>query len=340
MANQRDAFQKLLEQLGNTTEPIAFSSLYALSDLAGTRLAEFCTAWSTYPADRRGDLARALVELAEATFSVNFDAIFRHCLDDPSAAVRTAAVDGLWEDERTDLIGPFLTMLRADPSTQVRAAAATGLGRFVLAGELDELDAPIQERIMTELLTTIHSAEEPAEVRRRAIESAAYASTTEVQDAIELAYYDDDEKMRISAVVGMGRSCDMRWKSIILRELTNDSRAMRFQAAWTSGELMLREAVPILAQLIHDPDRQICNATIWALGQIGGSQAKQILISFYRAADEDIRIAIDEALAELALAEGDLEFPLYNFDKLDKHDWPDDESFPLWIEEEEEDWDL
>jgi HEAT repeat protein len=115
---------------------------------------------------------------------------------------------------------------------------------------------------------------------------------------------------------------------------------MRFQAAWTSGELMLREAVPILAQLIHDPDRQICNATIWALGQIGGSQAKQILISFYRAADEDIRIAIDEALAELALAEGDLEFPLYNFDKLDKHDWPDDESFPLWIEEEEEDWDL
>jgi HEAT repeat protein len=340
MTTKLDDVKALLALLADETQPITFSRLYVLSDLAGQALAEFRQDWATFSDNRRERIIRALVELAEANFAVNFDAIFRYALDDPSAVVRATAVEGLWEDERTDLIGPFLTMLRADPAALVRAAAATSLGRYVLAGEMDQLEAPIQNRIVTELQTVIHQPDEDVQVRRRAIESVAYACLPEIADLLEMAYYDDDDLMRLSAIVGMGRSCDRRWKSIILQELDSDSPAMRFQAAWASGELALHESVPLLARLIDDADREVCNATIWALGQIGGAQAKEILTTFYEAADEDAQLAIEDALAELALSAVELDFPLYELDETEED--LDDEALEedlilLWSDEGEDD---
>jgi hypothetical protein len=337
MSNDVDDPKTLLRQLGEQAETPPFSRLYSFSDLAGERLAGFCSVWDSFPTAQRRRLIHSLVELAEASFEVNFDAIFRYCLGDPDEEVRAAAIDGLWENEDVGLIGPLLTMLRSDPSTQVRAAAAAGLGRFVLASELEQLQPSIQARIMNELLTTIHLVDESIEVRRRAIESAAYTCAPEVIEALEIAYYDDDERMRISAIVGMGRSCDTRWKEIVLAELESPSTAMRYEAALACGGLMLRAAVPILAQLLDDADQQVRDATIWSLGQIGGDQAKQVLIAAYEEADDDTRVILDEALAEQALLEGDLEFMLYELDEDDGDDLLDDELLALWSDDEADD---
>jgi HEAT repeat protein len=337
MSSESESLNELLEQLDKEKRAIPFSKLYALSDLSRKQLAEFRPAWEALSADTRNRMIHAMVELAEMNFEVNFDSIFRLALDDPDAQVRAMAIDGLWEDEAPDLIGAYLTMLRNDPSPQVRAAAATGLGRYVLAGELEKLEAPIQARITAELLTISVLAGESIEVRRRAIESAAYVCTPEVQDILELAYFDEDEKMRLSAVVGMGRSCDPRWESYILEELRSQSPAMRFQAAWASGELVLGRAVPLLARLIQDPDRQVTMAAIWALGQIGGPEAKQILTNAYDDADEDTEAALDEALAELALAEGELDLAMYDFGEDEEEGLFDDEFITLWESEEDQD---
>ncbi len=344
MPVELDELKESLERLGETAQSIPFSMLYPLSDLAGERWVMFLSAWATYVTDQRRQVVLAMLELAEANVEVNFDTIFRHCLEDPDDEVRAMAIDGLWENEDVALIGPLLTMLRADPSVRVRAAAASGLGRFVLAGELEELEEPIEARIMTELLTAIHLAEESVEVRRRAIESVAYACTPEVLDVLEVAYHDEDETVRISAVTGMGRSCDKRWGDLLLRELGSESPAMRYEAAWACGELALHRAVSPLARLINDPDRQVCNAAIWALGQIGGSQAKEILLIAYDDADDDERVAIGDALAELALAEGDLNFAFYDLVD-DGADLPDEELFVLWAADEDtedphDEWDV
>jgi hypothetical protein len=340
MPTELDALRELLEQLGEKGRPSSVARLYLLSDLSGDDLAEFCAAWDTYQTAQRRRLLHSLVELAESNFEVNFDAIFYQALSDPDDEVRATAIDGLWENEGIGLIGPLLNMLRADPSPRVRASAATGLGRFVLAGELEEIEAPVHNRIMTELLTVLHLAGESVEVRRRAVESVAYACNPEVSEALELAYYDDDEGMRVSAVAGMGRSCDKRWKDVILRELQSTSPAMRYQATWACGELSLRQAVPALAQLIHDPDRQVDEAAIWALGQIGGPEAKQILLEAYDDADEDTAVSIDEALAEQALLEGEIDFVLYDLEQDSGDDWPDDEFVTVWAAEEDDEDDL
>lgn len=347
MSKDIDDPKRLLRQLGEQTETVPFSKLYSFSDLAGERLVGFCGVWDSFPAAQRRRLIQGLVELAEASFQVNFDAIFRHCMSDPDEEVRAAAIEGLWENEEVALIGPLLTMLRADPSIRVRAAAAAGLGRFVLASELEELEASIQARIMNELLTSIYLVDESIEVRRRALESVAYICMPEVIEALELAYYDEDERMRISAVVGMGRSCDKRWKEIVLAELESSSEAMRYEAALASGGLMLRAAVPILARLLNDADPQVRDASIWSLGQIGGDQAKRVLMSAYEEADDDTRVILDEALAEQALLEGNVEFVLYELDEDHGDDLFDDELLTLWNDDEldddetdEDDWEF
>jgi len=146
-----------------------------------------------------------------------------------------------------------------------------------------------------------------------------------VSEALEIAYYDDDERMRASAVFGMGRSCDRRWRAIVLKELENASPAMRYEAARASGELGIRRAVPILALLVDDVDPQVHEASIWALGQIGGPDAKRILGDAYSDADEATVDAIDEAMAEIALQEGSLDLTLYKVDKEAAGELVDDE---------------
>jgi HEAT repeat protein len=326
----------VLEQLAEQTDAVPFSQLYALSDLSGEDLVEFRSAWTALPADQRRRLTHALIELAEASFQVNFDAVFRFCLDDEDEAVRAYAVEGLWENEQADLVGPLITMLRTDPSPDVRAAAARSLGRFVLAGEFEQIEPTIQARIIADLLTTFHLAGESVEVRRRAVESVAYAATPDVLDALEMAYYDEDEGMRLSALAGMGRSCGLRWESIILEELDSGSPAMRYEAALASGELPLPSAGPSLERLLDDADNQVRDASIWALGQIGGARAREALLSAYDDADADARQAIEDALAEQALADGDLDFLLYELED-EQNDAEGDQFYTLWAAEEDAD---
>jgi HEAT repeat protein len=324
--SKTDELREALELLTEMSGAIPFSNLYALSDLTGDRLLMFHTVWETLPAELKRRLMHALVELAEASFQVNFDTIFRHCLQDLDDQVRATAIEGLWENEQVGLVGPLITALRSDPSPRVRAAAATSLGRFVLAGELEQIEAAVQARIVQELMTTAHLAGESIEVRRRAIESAAYSCTPDVLQALEIAYYDEDQTMRLSAIVGMGRSCDLSWREIILEELQNPTAAMRYEAALAAGEMMLRAAVPRLGRLLEDADTQVRDAAIWALGQIGGSQAKALLLDLHEEADEETQAVVEEALAEQALYEGDLDFTLYDINPdLDEDLWFDEE---------------
>ena len=339
MFDDWDELREILEELrGSQAVPVGY--LYRLSDLTGEQLAGFCATWDRLPLLQRRRLARSLVELAEVSFQVTFDAIFRYALDDPDAEIRALAIEGLWEHNSPNLIGPLLAKLRSDPSPEVRAAAATSLGRFVLAGELELLEAPIQDRVTSELLTVAHLAGESIQVRRRAIESVSYTSTADISDILETAYFHEDEQMRLSAIVGMGRSCDHRWQGIVIQELGNPSAAMRYEAAWACGEMSLEAAVPFLAQLIDDPDRQVCDASIWALGQISGHEAREVLLHAYETADEDTQEAVEEALAEQALLEGSLDFTLYDLETMLAEDI-DDAFLDLWsadMDDEDDSW--
>jgi HEAT repeat protein len=255
-----------------------------------------------------------LVEIAEASFEVDFNAVFRFCLKDEDEKVRGMAIEGLWEDEDVSLIDPLINMMREDPSIQVRAKAATSLGRFVLLGELREIDTEKAAVVSEALLGVILSPNEDVEVRRRAVESIAYLSDERVREIIEAAYYDDDERMRVSAVFAMGRSADPLWSSIVLRELESPYPEMRYEAARACGELEISDAVPILANLVEDQDREVQEAAIWALGNIGGNEARRILESCYVTGDDFLREAVEEALDQLELLSASFNIPFHELE--------------------------
>jgi HEAT repeat protein len=134
------------------------------------------------------------------------------------------------------------------------------------------------------------------------VEAIAYCGADGVREIIETAYYDEDEQMRTSAVFAMGRSADPSfWSDLVISELQSSRPEMRYEAATASGELELADATPFLANLTKDPDREVQGAAIWALGQIGGDEARRILHLCYeqQEADEFLRQAVEGALEHL-----------------------------------------
>ena len=308
-------FGELLKKMRDSQTPLSISSLYGFSDLTRAEAQLFQEVWAFIDAGRRRWIMQSLVDIAEASFEVNFSPIFRLCLNDEDEVVRFRAIKGLWEDEDLTLAGLLVRLLRDDPSESVRAAAATSLGRFVLLGELEKIEAAPAMMVEDALLGAIYDPHETLEVRRRAVESIAYSGQAQVRDIIEVTYCDDEEKMRISAVFAMGRSADPIWREMVIAELDNPDPEMRYEAARACGELEASAALSdLIVRIEADPDPEVQEMAIWALGRIGGKEARRVLEACCESEDEALRQVAEEALAELDFLGGHLDLLLFEPD--------------------------
>ncbi len=297
-------FRSALKYLAGEKVSLAPSLLFAFSDVTRGELQEFAEVWQTLPTDRRTRISQAMMELAEERIEADFTRIFRYLLDDEDAPVRVNAINGLWEDEDPALIRQFIGALRSDPDAQVRAAAAEGLGRFLLLSETKRIPASDGDEIQTALLAVIRNGGEDRLVRRRAMEAIAYVGDETVRNIVAAAYADDDAKMRASAIFAMGRSADPYWKRTVAQELYSPDPQIRFEAARAVGELEFKAAVPRLIELADDPDREVSSAAITSLGLIGGKLARQALTTIIDGEDEVAREIAQDALDELEFASG------------------------------------
>jgi HEAT repeat protein len=180
-------------------------------------------------------------------------------------------------------------------------------------GALPELETiPAQDAV----ITLLNDEAEDVEVRRRALEAISNCRHEIVDDAIEEAYHSHDERMRASAVYAMGRTYDSRWESIVLREVDSSDPAIRYEAARSSGELGIEEAIPQLSRLSREDDREIQNVAIWSLGEIGGGQAMRYLSALAEEAeeseDDDLMELIEDAIGSASLAGDDIDFDFDN----------------------------
>lgn len=139
------------------------------------------------------------------------------------------------------------------------------------------------------------------------MESLAYVCNETVIASIREAYGSRSEKFRISAVFAMGRSADTRWDQEVQQELFSTNPEMRYEAARACGELQLSEAVGMLEELTEDTDAEVQQTAIWALGQVGGERAREILEYYCHVGDEALRSAAEDALDEFEFLHGDLE---------------------------------
>ena len=297
----------LLQELGTPGHRLAMRELKPLSGLGNEERQAFWGAWSAIPPRRREEIVHAMVELAEDNVDLDFGGPLLWMLEDDDAAVRAFAVEGLWENESPHLLHQLIKLLRVDPAAEVRTAAAISLSHFAYLAELGELDGSDAQALRDALLSAILDQRQPLDVRRRALESVGYfAGSIDVQRQVEQAYRSDEQLLRESALVAMGRSMLPSWLPTIARELGSPSPALRYEAARAAGEMAedARALVPKVAPLLNEQDGEVALAAIWALGQIGGDTAKRLLQQVRKSDDDARRQAAIDALEELSLEDG------------------------------------
>ncbi len=238
---------------------------------------------------------------------------------DDLPAVRSLAIRILSNYEIPRLIPAFLILMEKDNSPDVRAAAAVAMGSFVYMGEIEEISHRILRRIDESLLRVTTGSDDKL-VRRRALEALGYSSRDEVPHLIEKAYALKDADWQISALLAMGRSCDVRWKSQVLARLDDTRQLVVAEAAAAAGELELQEAKKPLLKLLRDDDVDVRAAAIWSLSQIGGERVAEALEALLeKTEDEDETELLEDALDNLTFTED-----MRNFALLDIPDDKDD----------------
>lgn len=297
----QDAIDALQDGENETGSAVA----YGLSDITAEELAQFQRVWVQLDAKTRYMVVEHLTDISESNFELDYRAVGHLALDDEDVEVRIKAIDLLWTDDSTQLLEKLVHMARWDTAPAVRAKATGDLGRFILLGEYGDIRPRYSQAAQETAIDIWTNVDEQVDVRRRALEAISNSSHPIVSEVISEGYNSHDERMTASAVYGMGRSCDERWASTVLQELSSENPEMRYEAARASGQLELETAVPVLARLALSNERDVQEAAVWSLGEIGGSRAGQALEKLSEAlTDEDWQPLIEDAISNANLGHG------------------------------------
>jgi len=314
------SFEQLLETLRDENKLLNLPELNRLSGLSAAEQQQLSQQWMGIPVLRRRLVLDSMLALCEEDVLVSFDWFGFFALMDPDPHMREQGIQILRYEESLDLLEKFSDLLESDDDFRVRAAAAAGLGQYVFLGEIEEIPAHILHTLEERLLEVIRGSDEVL-VRRRALEALSFSGRKELVSLIEVAYTSDDEDWMISALFAMGRSANPRWEADVLASLTHSSPDIQLEAVRAAGELELRQAVPLLLDLLEDGDPDVRAASIWSLSQVGGPGVQEILFSLSDdTEDEEESSLLEAALDNLIFTDDLRSLDLLDFDPDDLED--------------------
>lgn len=290
-------FTEVIQALLDESSPLQPHYVYRLSDLVSSELDELASTWERVPTWRRQALMEDIEELGDRDFLLSFEGVSRLALTDSDARVRELAVRTLWDYESEDLVPVLLNMMENDAILDVRAAAASALGKYIYLGEIEELPATLLHEIEDRLLK-VASGNDLSLVRRRSLEAMGFSAHPLVPDLIEQAYRSGNNDWIASALFAMGRSANSRWIPQVMEMLAHDYPAVRMEAARAAGELEVAQATPVLLELLNDEDDDVRSAAIWSLSQLGGEGVREALETMYEETQDDEEAELIESALE------------------------------------------
>ena len=306
------SFQQILDALLDNEAVFPEHFLNLFSDLGEEELGLLRGVWFDIPLQRRQALMENLAELGVQDTVLSFEELGRFSINDTDPIVRAFSLDILSEFEKIDLAELYMTLLKEDIDPEVRAAAANGLGRYVLAGEIDKIPSEILAEVEDCLIECSQTGATEIE-RQKALISLGYSSRPEVSVLIERAHNKSEKEWVAASLYAMGRSANDRWEKHVLKMLNHKFPVIRRAAAFAAGELEISQATARLLELLDDADDEVRSNTIWALAQIGGDGVRRKLEQLYdQSEDEQELLLIEDALSNLAFwDDGDL--PLFDY---------------------------
>ena len=318
--------RKLLAQLADTGAPTG-EALTALSSMDARALHDFQLIWANTGVARRCEILLALQPLLEANATLDFSAVATAALADPDGDVRAAAVPLLFDDVDPKPVILLLDLLQSDPHAPCRAAAARELVEYAALGATEDLPKHLMARIEAGVLRA-HRTDVDPNVKRTTLEALGYCLLPEVNELLLAASKTSDAKLLASTLMAMGHTCDgTRWSKLVERSLDHAVDFVRTAAVHACGELQVQSAVPQILGLAMDGEPDTVSQAVWALGEIGNTDARAALYQLQGLAEEDEELSaeIEEAIATLDLLSGDIDFDLLG--GTDDDD-PDEEDSP------------
>ncbi len=154
--------------------------------------------------------------------------------------------------------------------------------------------------------------------RAEAVRAAAVSALGQFILLGELGKYDpmltrQAENVALKLYHNAAETVDVRRRA--LEAIANCGRegvSEMIEESYQHGDARMRESVPQLARLLDGEDREVMEMAVWALGEIGGKQAQQLLDDLIEraenAGDDALVEAIEEAMEAANLAGQDLAF--------------------------------
>jgi hypothetical protein len=314
------SFDELINALLDLSNPFPPKYLYRLSDLGGDELSYLKSIWPHIDSQRRLGLIEDLEILVESNYLVSFDSVFRIGLSDENADIRQVSIRSLWECEDHSLIPQLIQILKHDDSVPARVQAASGLGHFVLMGEIGKIQEKLLNTIVAALFDVMND-KSISRVGQYALESLGFSSHPNVPTLIEDAYDSGDEDWLASSLVAMGRSDDEQWHPLVINNLDHSDVKVRQMATQAAGKLAIPDAVPLLLHLLDDEDDEVQMAAVWSLSEIGGEDVREILENLLEDTENEESIElIANALENLIFNEGLQDFDFLDFTQDDVED--------------------
>ncbi len=288
--------------------------LYRLSNLDGKELSSLEKIWEEVTPERRLALLQDLENLSEIDFLMSFNSIFKMAIDDPEPNVQQVAIRALWECEDPGLITKYINVLDSDENIDTQAQAASGLGRFVYLGEVDEISTDRKEQAEHKLLEILEDDSVADKIRQYALESIGYSSSPKIENMIELGYENDSQDWKHSALIAMGRSGERKWGPFVVENLDSIDEATQLAAIKAAGEIALSDSRPYLTELLEDYSDEVRFAAVWALSEIGGEGILDHIERMLEECEDDDEIEIlENALENLEFNDDIADFDFFDF---------------------------
>lgn len=192
-----------------------------------------------------------------------------HLDREPSARVRAQIADVLGDFGGDPAVAALRRLVADDQSSQVRGRAAVALGR---------LKASAVRPFLVERL----SGDPDGEVRVALLQALGLLGDSEATPAVLKAFIiEADPSARIAAALALGRLADRRATAALIAALEDRSQDVPVRQAVALALAWLRDpaAIPVLEQLLTEPDIVTVVLGIRALGETGSRQAAAALVA-------------------------------------------------------------
>jgi len=302
------SIDNVIEELLDEDTTILPKNLTRLSDIGGEEITQFQKIWLSISDWRRQALLEELDQLYQVDTLLSFENILRIALDDPSPQIRFIALRCIQEYDVMDLVPDFIHIVEYDDDEELRALAASTLGKYIFLGELGKLSEDKLDRIERCLFGLLKAEETPL-IRRHALESLGFSSSQDVVGHIKDAFESNKTYWVSSALIAMGRSFDSHWEKNVLSVFDHPSPDIRIEAIKAAGELELSNAKKILIDFLNDDDSEIRMAAILALSKIGGSGLAGIFQNILENTSDEDELEIIENAMEILAFNQSLGFP-------------------------------